>query len=214
MNNGIKAKMYLSMVLLTGCVPYPHQLALVTEPVSQYGLIAGSPVTDAPLPLFNVSNLSGLQISNVLCFAPSLYDPVQGQIGSLIWMRHSALEFEVESVNRPGLSSESLISINDFIRENRKDVSVLIACPIQIIRITPLVDLTGFSEVSFASGRDGGGGDIFVIRIRASGGKHKIIEKMLQSQTGILFQVDYRVEGLPEIYNAVLRLRSGTKNAE
>jgi hypothetical protein len=202
----MRCAVVLLIVSLSSCIPYSRQLALISPSPINYGLTPYDRISGSQQPLYRVKNRTGDIVANVACYGPLLYQPLQGPIGSLVFIRTGSTVVEIEAILRPSLSKENLAAIEAVVPFD----TVLIPCPQDVLRISPLAQLPFDAETSFASGRDGQNTDILVIRVRVGCRDESNLRRMVASAIGLSFELTYRISGSSEEESAVVQLRSGT----
>jgi hypothetical protein len=132
-------------------------------------------------------------------------------MGSLVWTRLTALDFEMEAIVRPALSIEDYKAIVSALPADISRPVLIVPCPLNIIQVSPLAQFPPTIRTSFGYGKDGMGNDVLVVRFTAPSSNKEDIEKMLSGSLGAILDVDYSVDGHSEMQNAVISLRAASR---
>ena len=202
----MKSGLALVLIGSLACgLPYPHQLALTTPSPVVSRWLPEDRIVVSGQPLYRVKGSTGV-VAGVACYGPLRYLPVEGPIGTLVFVRSGHSVTEVEAILRPALSQEELAAIEAVVPAG----TLLFPCQQDVLRIAPLAQLPFDAETSISYGRDSQSTDLLVIRLRVAGRDEANVRGMIASAVGIVFELTYRVSGYAESHSAIVQVRSGT----
>lgn len=195
--------------MMVACVPYPRQLGLLTPPPRVAVIVPVSRIGESSQPLFRVADERGRVLPSVFCFGPTRFEPIQGASGSLVWLRSAWGGSEIEALLHATLDPEEKQALENAISDSGQRPSLLIPCPLQIVRLSPLANLPVPITNSFAHGRDSQAADVLLIRLSMPLGDRDKVLRMMASTVGLAYEVTYMIQGTSDEQNALVLLRSG-----